>query len=77
MMKRSVAARENDYAIVITGNEKIIKAAERGNINKTHLSVGQHRFKLTRRSFCLAVIRQRIVKYNVILQGGIPPKKSI
>ena len=77
MMKRSVAAREDHDAIIIAGNEKIIKAAKRGNINKTHLSVSQHRFKLTRRSFCLAVIRQRIVKYNVILQGGIPPKKSI
>jgi hypothetical protein len=69
MMKRAVAARQDNDAIVIAGDEEIIKAAQSRDINVSYLTVGQYVFKLASRLLRSAVICQRIVKYNVILQG--------
>ena len=71
MVECTVTAREYHGAIVIAGNEKIIKTAECGDVNESDLTVGQHRFKLARRLLCPSVICKRIIQYNIILQGMI------
>ena len=76
MMKRAVSAREDNDAIVIAGNEEIIIASERGYINVSYLAVGQNGVERASRRFCLTVIRQRVIKYNIIFQGELLRKNQ-
>ncbi len=71
IVERAVAAREDYDAIVVAGDEKVIKTAQRRDVDKSHLAVGQHGLKRPRLLLGPSVIRHRVVQNTIILQNII------
>lgn len=61
MVQCAVASREDDDAVVVAGNEKVVVAAHRGDVDVAHLAVGQDIFERVCVSLGFAVVCKGVV----------------